>query len=89
MSNDTRHQITAADICDAVGRQKIAERIQRGRSAVSNAAVVGRFPASWYLEVKALCDEVGVECPLSAFGFLEVSNETGLDAAPIRQAEAS
>lgn len=62
--------ITASEICDRIGRKKLAERLGVGRTAISNAAVDGRFPAKWFMVIKTLCDEEGVECPLLLFNFV-------------------
>lgn len=62
--------ITARKICDVLGRRQIAERVQRGISAVSNAAVEGRFPAVWFVVVREMCAEARIECPERLFGFL-------------------
>ena len=56
-------------ICDNLGRKNIAERLGVGPTSVSNASVAGVFPASWYLVVKEMCDEVGIECPVESFSF--------------------
>ena len=55
-------------IADAVGRKEIAEATGVGISAVKNAIVRGRFPASWYLIVSELAARHGVECPPECFG---------------------
>lgn len=58
----------ASFIADTVGRAKIADACEVGLTAVSNAVVRGRFPASWYFPVRYLCDEAGIDCPLASFG---------------------
>lgn len=62
---------TPSEIADAIGRKKLAEALEVGRTAIGNAVDRGTFPSSWYLVVKALADEVGVECPASAFAMRE------------------
>ena len=61
---------TAADICDALGRKAIAERIGVGLTAVSNASVLGQFPAYWYLAIREMCAESGLPCPDAMFSFV-------------------
>lgn len=64
-----------SSICDKVGRPVVARRLGVGLTAVSNAVVAGVFPASWYAGVKSLCDERGIDCPMSAFNWKAVSGE--------------
>ncbi|QDP64874.1 MAG: hypothetical protein Unbinned5081contig1001_31 [Prokaryotic dsDNA virus sp.] len=60
---------TSQDIAQQIGRKEISEALGVGIKAISNACVAGSFPASWYAEIKALCDERGIDCPLCAFNF--------------------
>ncbi|MEI4485620.1 hypothetical protein V8J36_05415 [Frigidibacter sp. MR17.14] len=62
--------LSAGDICDLLGRKEIASRVGRGPTAVSNAAVLGAFPASWYVIIRDMCAEQGVACPEEIFSFL-------------------
>lgn len=66
-------------ICDKVGRKVVAERLGVGKTAVSNAATEGMFPARWYREIRLLCEEHGVECGDDLFNFVR---------CPDRQEEA-
>lgn len=59
--------VTTLTLADALGRRKIAEAVGVGATAVSNAVVRGRFPASWFLIIKRLADEAGQECPPALF----------------------
>lgn len=63
-------EITAADICDALGRKEMAARLERTVAAVSNAASDGAFPAGWFLVISQMCADRGVECPARLFRFL-------------------
>lgn len=56
-------------IADQIGQRQIATALGVGTTAVSNAVVRGSFPTSWFLVVKRLCDERGVDCPETAFNF--------------------
>jgi hypothetical protein len=60
----TPHQTFA----DAVGRASIAEAAGVGLTAVSNAVVRERFPASWFLISQRLAEAKGIECPPELFG---------------------
>ncbi len=59
-----------SEICDTIGRKRLAQALGVGRTQVSNAAVADVFPARWYAVVKALCDAEGIECPLTLFSFI-------------------
>lgn len=62
--------MSAAEVCDVLGRRNISLRVNRGLTAVSNAATEGMFPASWYLTIKAMCDAASIECPDRLFKFI-------------------
>lgn len=70
MEQVTESRAHAIAICDALGRKNIAVRLGRTVAAVSNAATDGVFPSSWYLIIKQMCEEEGVDCPDAAFAFL-------------------
>jgi hypothetical protein len=59
----------ASILADAIGRKKIAEAFGVGLTAVSNHAVRGYFPASWYLGMLTLADSASgpVECTPELF----------------------
>lgn len=61
---------TVSEIADAIGRRKIADTLNLGVTAVSNAVVRGTFPASWFLAIGELCEERGIECPPSLFNMV-------------------
>lgn len=54
-------------IADSLGRKALAAACGVTRTAVDAAVHRKRFPASWYLVVKGMCDRRGIECPASAF----------------------
>lgn len=61
---------TVTSICTAIGRRKLANALNVGVTAVGNAVKEGRFPAKWYVVVRAQCDAVGIECPTHLFTFV-------------------
>lgn len=61
---------SVAQICETLGRRAIAERLGRSRSAVTEGIRGGLFPSTWYLTIKAMCAEAGIECPDRLFRFL-------------------
>lgn len=67
---DQRTTPDVAYICQRVGRLEIAKAVGRGKQAVSNAVSENCFPASWFTAVRALCEEVGIDCPESLFSFI-------------------
>lgn len=62
-----RLMTTAIDIADALGRKKMADTLDVGVTAVSNAVVRGSFPAAWFLAVSEMCAGRGIDCPPSLF----------------------
>jgi len=61
---------SAEDVIEVLGRKQIREFLGVGNTAISNALCrEGKFPASWYGPIRQLCDEAGVDCPLSAFNW--------------------
>lgn len=64
--------ITTHEIADAIGRKEMAEALGIGLTAVSNRVVEGKFPPSWFVIVKSLCDEKDIECPESLFGMKRI-----------------
>ena len=75
--------LTVSDICDKLGRKAIAERLNVGATAVSNASVEQKFPAAWYAVIREMCGSSGIDCPLDAF------NWKGTDARRLPQSGAS
>ena len=61
--------ITTLSICEVLGRQKMALRLGVTKTAISNAAVEGAFPARWFVVLSTMCREVEHPCPLELFSF--------------------
>jgi hypothetical protein len=59
---------TPRDIAEALGYGRIAACVGVGTTAVSNAVVRGRFPATWFIVISKLCAERGIDCPPQVFG---------------------
>lgn len=75
-------QTTVSYICTALGRKVIAEKIGVGITAVSNASAQGVFPARWYVAIKSLCADAGIDCPDHLFSFISIADsQTKTDAA--------
>lgn len=58
---------TLRKLIDGIGRTRICERLHVSSSAVSNHLADQSFPAGWYLGMKNLADEAGLDCPLEFF----------------------
>lgn len=67
---DSDHIITAETICDALGRRAIADAMGVTPAAVSNYSASGIFPAKWYIALRSMCDERGIQCPDALFNFV-------------------
>ena len=67
-------------IADVIGRKAIADTVQVGATAVSNAIARGSFPASWYLSIRVLCEERGVPCETAWFAMVQPSAKSGAAA---------
>jgi hypothetical protein len=76
---------TVSEICDAIGRQKIAQAVGVKPTAVSNAVAEARFPAKWFIVLSGMCQEIGLDCPADLFAFTASSapaaDQTEGDAA--------
>jgi hypothetical protein len=79
MNKQTVHHITdtltAAAICAELGVTPHSIRYAR---------TTGAFPASWYANLRRMCDEVGIPCPLSAFNWKSVAKKTSNDDPDIQ-----
>ena len=62
-------QLTARNIIGALDRHKMASELGVHISAVAKAYSNDLMPASWFARVKAMCEAVGLPCPLSAFNW--------------------
>jgi hypothetical protein len=60
---------SVSKICDTIERKNIAEAVGVNLTAVSNAAVSGTFPASWFDAVEKLCISKEIQCPRNLFNF--------------------
>ena len=62
---------TVSETVEALGRELICERLDVPTSAVSNACGKKAFPTSWYLPLKKIADEKGLEILPSLFKWRE------------------
>lgn len=74
----------ASKMISVLGVKEIAAAVGvRHCSAVYNAASGGRFPASWFLSIRDMCEEVGIECPESLFNWRLPAKEFVLTACEV------
>jgi hypothetical protein len=57
------------NITDTLTAPAIMARLGVSSHMIRHARTTGVFPASWYAPVKAMADDVGIPCPLSAFNW--------------------
>ena len=76
---DASTMMTAPQFADAVGRKNMADALEVGATAVSNAVIRGWFPSSWFYTCQHLAGSVGVECPPQLFGMRPVDNIQNAD----------
>ena len=69
------HKEQMRRIVDALGAEAIAQRVGGARRTVFVHCENGRFPASWFMALKDMCEEAGIPCPPALFYF------KGMDAA--------
>ena len=57
------------EITDALHSNEVCEALGVKERSVRAARQAGVFPSSWYVQIKSMCDAVGIDCPESAFSF--------------------
>ena len=79
MTQPSTPSLTVSIICDSLGRQVMADRLRVGLTAISNACSANRFPAKWFITVRAMCVAAGIGVDEALFNFT-ASSGVGLDA---------
>lgn len=72
--------MNVTQIADLIGRKEIAEMVNVGPTAVSNAISRGAFPASWYLGIDTLCALRGVKCQTEWFAMVRPTGQKDVAA---------
>jgi len=72
MNKSAVHHIT-----ETLGSEAIQARLGVRHSSVRRARWLGAFPGDWYGQLKPMCDEVGIPCPMSAFNWRASSADRG------------
>lgn len=75
---------TASHIIEAIGQDVFVERFGFNERLLRHTKSTDKFAANRYREIKQLCDERGIPCPLSAFNW-KVSDKLSDNAAPVVQ----
>lgn len=68
--------------------EAIMERLGVSFHMIRHARTTGAFPASWYRQMKDMCDEVGIPCPLTAFNWRPSANQVGSAPTAVQGAGA-
>lgn len=68
-------------ITKELGNAAIREAVGVSDHSIRYARTTGKFPASWYAPIKAMCDERGVDCPLGVFNFKITTKKVGTEGA--------
>ena len=74
--------ITASELVDAIGRKKLGDAVGVGPTAISNAVVRGRLPATWFLICKSFAELANVDCPPELFGIKPLPFTQNVDETP-------
>jgi sialic acid synthase SpsE len=68
--------MTTEEILKTLDRQELLRRLGlKSSSSVSNAINDGIMPPEWYLTVKTMCDEKGLDCPEALFRWRDFSGQ--------------
>jgi hypothetical protein len=78
-----------SQIADALGRADMADALGVGKTAVSNAVVRKRFPATWFLVLSDMCAGKGLECPPDLFDMRPLDGTQNVDGAAKSQGVGS
>ena len=76
---------STSEIASAVGRVKMQEALNVGPTAISKYVVAGKFPASWFIVLKNLCADIGLDCPPHLFGMKEYQSPKQPQAQSAKQ----
>lgn len=68
--------LSPSEFADRVGRKKIAEALNVGQSAVSEAITRGLFSASWFDPLEKMARDEGIACPRSMFKWRKTNGKT-------------
>ena len=61
--------ITTSEILETLGQKRVGRALGVVPPSISNAKRVNRFPACWFLVLREMCGEAGLDCPEALFHF--------------------
>jgi hypothetical protein len=64
-----------------LGDEAICSRLGVTSHAVRSARFKGAFPAAWFVALKEMCDEKGIDCPEAMFNFKSPSSASLSEAS--------
>ena len=67
----------AKKIIDAIGRDVISQHFGFSAHSIVAALTSKSMPASWYREIKMLCDKAEIDCPMDAFNWKDSIYQKG------------
>ena len=67
----------AKKIIDAIGRDVISKHFGFSAHSIVAALTSKSMPASWYREIKMLCDKAEIDCPMDAFNWKDSIYQKG------------
>jgi len=71
-------------IIDTLTAEAIMAELSVSFHMIRYARTTGMFPASWYAPLKAMADEVGIPCPLTAFNWKPTANKLSTGAVKLQ-----
>ena len=67
----------AKKIIDAIGRDVISKHFGFSAHSIVATLTSKSMPASWYREIKMLCDKAEIDCPMDAFNWKDSIYQKG------------
>lgn len=64
-------------IVETLGREQIAARMGVSRHAVNVRVAHGKLPASWYIALRQMATEAGIDAPVTLFSFKGLDKRRG------------
>lgn len=78
---------TPSQLLDAIGKKRVQDALNVGRSAIYNALKAGKLPPSWFDVIDTFARSEGVDCPRRFFAFVVPPSTNGDSQAHIQGVE--
>jgi hypothetical protein len=75
MHAKSRHETAVSDFIYSIGRAEFERSVGVMSQVVSRAIKENGIPCHWFINVRNLCDRIGVECPEHLFKWLPPVSE--------------